>query len=44
MKIKKQKLLNFLLHAPEEIDLLELAKFIEVQSNNKLSVELVEDN
>lgn len=28
MKIKKQKLLNFLLHAPEEIDLLELSKFI----------------
>lgn len=36
MKIKKQKLVNFLLHALEEIDLLELAKFIEMQSNGKI--------
>jgi hypothetical protein len=35
MKIKKQKLLNFLLHAPEEIELLELAKFMAVQLENK---------
>ena len=31
IKIKKEKLLNFLLHAPEEIELLELAKFIVAQ-------------
>ena len=31
IKIKKQKLLNFLLHALGEIDLLELTKFITVQ-------------
>jgi len=35
MKIKKQKLLNFLLHAPEEVDLLELAKFIAAQLENQ---------
>jgi len=35
MKIKKQKLLNFLLHAPEEIDLSELAKFMAAQLKNK---------
>lgn len=31
MKIKKQKLLNFLLHAPEEIDMQELLKFLAIQ-------------
>lgn len=37
-KIKRERLLNFLLNAPEEVDLLELAKFIEVQSNGKIKL------
>jgi hypothetical protein len=38
MKIKKQKLLNFLLHAPEEIDLLELIKFLQYKSNEEVKL------